>query len=97
MSRVHPVADVLSRAARDVRRILEEPTGNVLNPGDEDTIAEAASILGFALADFCKEATTHSSGSRYNAELVPRSLGPISAAAKKLGLVAGGHAHPQEP
>ena len=94
MARIHPAAEVLSRAARDLRRVLQEHDGNVLNPGDEESIADAASAVGFTLSDFCREASTHSSGSRYNAELVPQSLNGVGEAAKRLGLVAGGYCPP---
>jgi hypothetical protein len=91
------VAEVLSRAARDIRRILDEPDGNLVRPEDEESIADAASAIAFALSDFCREATIHTAGETYRARLVPRVLAAVSVAARELGLVAGGHVHQRKP
>ena len=88
MASEHAVTAVLRGAAKSLRLILEDPTGNIFTEEQAFVFAETIEAFGFALADFLKEATISSGGSRYRAELVPTFAPPTEKAARALAFAA---------
>ena len=79
---------ILLNAAKSLRDLLEESTGNIFTEDQAFAFAEAIEAFGFALADYLKEATVSSGGSRYRAELVPSFARPTEKAARDLAFAA---------
>jgi hypothetical protein len=84
----HQSAEIMSRAARDLRKLLEEPSGNVFQEGTERSVLEAVESLGSAIASLMAEATISSGGTRYNARLIPEFSKAVCAAASHMAKVA---------
>lgn len=88
MATHHPATAVLRNAAKSLRLVLNEPTGNIFREDQEFDFSEAVEAFGFALADFLKEATVSSGGARYKATLIPSFARPTETAARNLAFAA---------